>query len=342
MIKSNNFLEQLTIAFELEIECNDPNIKTIVHEDDLINDIKFKLKSLLKNENIDYSEKIFFIEELINCVDFDDDIETLDNLLNYDNYEDKLENIIVYYASMIYEDTYNQMEMDESDLTTDERTKYLKDKVELHLPNFYKKHINDLDFVLDVTLDKGIEIKQKTYINGFNNSILFLDDFFNDFNNQTYWKFTKKTGLHINIGVNDINVNWNIVKGMFLLNDYQKDTPYVYENMKWRKDTNYTDSIFNQIELDKSKINLHDVNNTEKYIEEEILKTMRKFGSKKFAFNISKIQNHNYVEFRYVGGVVNQDLIINKMVYFCNIVKYMTNSKLQRKKYMKSLYQFVN
>ena len=236
MVKSNNFLEQLTIAFELEIECNDPNIKTTIHEDDLIEDIKFKLKSLLKNENIDYSEKIFFIEELINCIDFDDDIETLDNLLNYNNYKDNLESIIVYHASLIYEDAYSQMEMDESDLTTDERIIYLKDKVELHLPNFYNKHINDLDFVLDATLDKGIEIKQKTYIDGFNNSILFIDDFFSDFNNQTYWKFTKKTGLHINLGVNDINVDWNITKGMFLLNDYQKDTPYVYENMKWRKE----------------------------------------------------------------------------------------------------------
>lgn len=342
MIKPNNFLEQLTIAFELEIECNDPNIKIIIHEDDLINDIKFKLKSLLKNENVDYSEKILFIEELINCVDFDDDIETLDNLLNYDNYKNELEIIIVYYASMIYEDAYNKMEMDESDLTTDERITYLKDKVELHLPNFYKKHLNDLDFVLDVTLDKGIEIKQKTYINGFNNSVLFLNDFFNDFNNQTYWKFTKKTGLHINLGVNDINVNWNITKGIFLLNDYQKDTPYVYEDMEWRKDTNYTDSIFNQIELDKSKIDLHNIEITEKYIESEVFKTLEKFGSKKFAFNVSKIQNHNYVEFRYVGGVVDQDLIVNKMKYFCNIVKYMTDNKLQKKRYMNSLYQFVN
>ena len=73
-----------------------------------------------------------------------------------------------------------------------------------------------------------------------------------------------------------------------------------------------------------------------------MLKTLEKFGSKKFAFNVSKIQNHNYVEFRYVGGVVDQNLIMNKMKYFCNIVKYMTNNKLQRKKYINSLYQYIN
>jgi hypothetical protein len=196
---------------------------------------------------------------------------------------------------------------------------------------------------MDMTLDKGLEIKQKTYIQGINNAIEFLDDFFVEFNNQTYWKFTPKTGLHINIGYDEKGVEWNIVKGMILLKDLKRGSiPFVYKDMIWRMNTSFTDSIFNQLELDKSKIDLSNIGLTENYMTKVINKTMKKLGYKHFGFNIAKIKTEKYVEFRYIGGVINENLIVNKMLYFCYIVYLMTTPEYKRKEYLKALYKYID
>ena len=344
LITSEEISEKFTIAFELELETDDPSIKPIIHEQDLIDEIREKLFSLLKNEKVDYSEKVFFIEEVTNSIDFDDEDETLDNILDWELYKDKKEQIIVYYLNILYQDIYERVEDERSNESYEELyLKILTDKAKEHLPNFYKKYKNEIDFVMDMTLDKGLEIKQKTYIKGLNKSIIFLNDFFEDFKNQTYWKFTKKTGLHINIGFVDDNVQWNIVKGVILLKDIKKDDiPFVYKDMIWRMNTHFTDSIFNQLKINKSKIDLSDIETAEKYIQKSVESTMKKFGSKHFGFNISKLKSENYIEFRYVGGVVDKELIISKMLYFCYIVYLMINPLYKRKEYLKSLYKFVD
>ncbi len=343
LITSSDISDKFTIAFELELETTDPKVDAIIHEQDLIDELRDKLSMILKDQKIDYSEKVFFIEELTNLVDFNDDEETIDTTLEWEQYTDKLESIIVYYANTIFQDIYERVEDERStDYYENHYLVYLKKKVIQHLPVFYKKHNNTLDFVLDLTLDRGIEIKQKTYIQGLNNAVHFLNDFFEDFNKQKYWKFTKKTGLHINIGF-DKGSNWNIVKGMVLLKDVKKDgIPFVFKDMIWRMNTNFTDSIFNQLELDKSKIDLSNIENTEKYMEKIILQTMKKYGFKHFGFNISKIKKEGYVEFRYVGGVVDQNMIINKMLYFCYIVYLMINPEYKRREYLKSLYKYID
>ena len=221
--------------------------------------------------------------------------------------------------------------------------KYLTTKLKEYLPNMWKKYQKNLTSVIDVTLDKGIEVKQKTYIKGLDNAITFLNIFFEDLDNQNYWKFTEKTGLHINIGLDKKNVKWNTIKGIFLLKDMKKEnTPFVYKDMIWRMNTAFTDSIFNKLEVDKSKIDLHDIKGTEAYLTRQINKIIKEFGSKHFAFNITKLKVQKYIEFRYVGGVVNKELLINKMLYFCYIIYLMTTPGYKRKEYLKSLYKFVN
>ena len=49
-----------------------------------------------------------------------------------------------------------------------------------------------------------------------------INDFYSDLEKQSYWKFTEKTGLHINIGSNN-KVEWNPIKGLMLLNDFNKE-----------------------------------------------------------------------------------------------------------------------
>jgi hypothetical protein len=344
LITSDEISERFTIAFEIEMECDDPKVEPITHEQDLITEMRNKAYSLLTNEKVDFSEKIMFIEEVTNACDFDDDDETLDNVLDWDLYKDKTEQIIVYYLNIIYQDIFERVDRKiirhsyEKDFL-----KYLTGKVKFYFPKLWRKYKDNMECVMDMTLDKGIEIKQKTYIQGINNSIEFLNDFFNEFDNQTYWKFTNKTGLHINVGYIGGRVKWNIVKGMLLLKDLKRgEIPFVFKDMIWRMNTSFTDSIFNQLEPDKSLIDLSDIEETERYLTKLINRTMKKFGPKHFGFNVSKIKKEKYVEFRYVGGVIDENLIVNKMLYFCYIVYLMTTPEYKRREYLKALYKFVD
>ena len=344
LLYSKEVSENFTIAFELEMECDDPEIDPIKHEKDLIKELRNRLFTVLKQEEVDYSEKIFFIEEITIACDFDDDDETLDNVLDPDLYEDETEKLIAFYLTTLYEEMFEEVQ-EEEEKNSYERSYlgYLIKKVKLHLPNLWKKYKANLDCVLDMTLDKGIEVKQKTYIKGLENAIIFLNDFFNDFNNQDYWKFSKKTGLHINIGYDKKGVKWNTLKGMMLLKDLKKDDiPFVYKDMIWRMNTDFTDSIFNKLEIDRSKIDLTNIKSVETYINNAIKKIIKKFGAKHFAFNITKLQKEKYIEFRYVGGVVNEELIVSKMLYFCYIIYIMTTPEYKRREYLKALYKFVN
>lgn len=344
LITSDEISERFTIAFEIEMECDDPKVEPITHEQDLITELRNKAYSLLTNEKVDFSEKIMFIEEVTNACDFDDDDETLDNVLDWELYKEKSEKIIVYYLNTIYQDIFERIDKKiirqsyEKDFL-----KYLTGKVKFYFPKLWKKYRNNLECVMDMTLDKGIEIKQKTYIQGIDKALEFLNDFFNEFNSQTYWKFTTKTGLHINIGYVKRGVEWNIVKGMVLLKDVKSGKiPYVFKDMTWRMDTFFTDSIFNQLEPDKSLMDLSDIGETERYLTKLIGRTMKKFGPKHFAFNVSKLKKEKYVEFRYVGGVIGENLVVNKMLYFCYIVYLMTNQEYKRREYLKNLYKFVD
>jgi len=342
LLTINEISNSFTIAFEIEMECDDKNVPLTIHEIDLIEELRNKLYSLLGNENIDYTEKLFFIEELTNACDFDDEDKTIDDVLNWDMYKDNLEAIIVYNASIIYNDILERTDGDSDIMEDGNKLIYLSNKVKEKLPTLYNKYKDQLDFVLDPTLDRGIEIKQDTYIIGINNSIIFLNDFFNEFEKQSYWKFTKKTGIHINIGINKEDIDWNIVKGMIILKDVGKDIPFVYKNIAYRMNTNFTSSIFDQLELDKTKIDLNDIKGTEDYINKEIGKVFNKQGPKKFAFNIDHIKKHNYVEFRYVGGQVNKETVLEKLLYFCYVVYSMTDSNYERRKYLKNLYKYFD
>jgi len=186
LLTINEISNSFTIAFEIEMECDDENISATVHEEDLIKELKSKLISLLKNEKIDYAEKLFFIEELCYACQFDYEDKTLDSVLNYDKYKDDMEAIIVYHASIIYSDIMERMDDDPNMPKDETKLEYFTEKIKEHLPKLYEKYNDTLNYVLDATLDKGIEINQLTYIDGINNSILFLNDFFDEFEKQSY------------------------------------------------------------------------------------------------------------------------------------------------------------
>ena len=60
-----------------------------------------------------------------------------------------------------------------------------------------------------------------------------------------------------------------------------------------------------------------------------------------FQFNLLKLE-HNYVEFRYVGGEIDKNTLIEKLKYFCFVVYAMTNDNYKKNEYLKKLYKFVD
>jgi hypothetical protein len=226
----------------------------------------------------------------------------------------------------------------------------LKKKVSEHLPKFASKWGNILDFVGDPSLERGIEIKPKTYLRGLNSGIEMLQDFFTDFNSQDFWKFTPRTGLHINVGTLK-PADWNPIKGLVFLNDFNEsgDIPLVFKDIDWRLTNKFCGSMISKInqmskekkEFIRKSINLGDISETERVLNNFLNLSIKEWGVKNLGFNISKIES-GYVEFRYVGGQVSLEVIIGKLKYFALIVYLMTNREYKRKEYLTKLYKFID
>ncbi len=239
--------------------------------------------------------------------------------------------------------------------------KYLEKMVKTHLANFYKKWKSRIEFVGDATLNRGIEIKPKTYLNSISEAIEIINDFYNDFDKQEYWSFSTRTGLHINIGTHEKS-EWNPIKGLLLLNDFKRDEsiPFVFKDMTWRFNNKYCGSLIpyiteiaqkakrsragrkikSEYELIKS-IDLHDLEKSEKTLNEYLDKKIFEIGFKNLGFNITKLSD-NYVEFRYAGGVIPRNVLIEKVKYFSFIIYTMTNKEYKKEEYHKKLYKFID
>jgi hypothetical protein len=123
----------------------------------------------------------------------------------------------------------------------EEEVQTMKLKVKKHLPSFFQKWQNRIDFVFERSLLRGIEIKPKTYLQGLNDGIEMLNDFYADFDKQKYFVFSEKTGLHINIGTKEGLNDFNFIKGLLLLNDFTETgkTPYVFKDITWRMNNKF-------------------------------------------------------------------------------------------------------
>jgi hypothetical protein len=232
---------------------------------------------------------------------------------------------------------------------------YLINKVKEFLPNFYDKWSDKMKFEIDSSLDRGVEFSHITYIPSLTESINLLDDFYRDFNNQTYWKFTEKTGLHINIGFKD-NKKWNVLKGFLFLNDDTSSnlTPYVFKGIEYRMKSKYSGSfrkmVLNTIKDNKDTFNL-DKNNifsTELFLNDFLMSIQNNEGYesprffKLFGFNITRISSGNYIEFRYPGGNMTKTLLIDKLKYFSYLCLLMVNSGYNKQQYYRQLYKFLS
>ena len=338
----SNFNSYFTIAFEFEIETEDKsNILTKFDEidEDSIDDIEnvvCKDMGIRKKSETELVSTLLY--ELLDYVEYNTiDLETFEKMFDVNRYETEREKEIIDHLknsikSFVYEENYT----------------FLKRMVKTHLPNFTRKWNRKIEFVGDATLERGIEIKPKTYIPSLSESIEMINDFYNDLENQSYWKFSERTGIHINIGSNQ-EVKWNPIKGLLLLNDFREEgTPYTFKDMTWRMNNKFCGSLMPYLKnlKDKEKesiksLNLNDLLKTEEYLNKFLTKKVNDIGFKNLGFNITKLSD-NYCEFRYAGGEISRETLIEKVKYFCFIVYAMTNPEYKKKEYIKKLYKFID
>jgi hypothetical protein len=325
-----------TIAFEIELETKAvDNISWTSYDLDEIEE--FIQEDFLLESDEPTRE---FLREIIDQLREASPSEILRILKT--NYETKGQREVI-------NNLWNYLTNDQKDL------KYLQQKIKKLLPNFYRKYYRFLIFETDSTLHRGLEIHPRTYFKGLKTAVDFLHDFYTEFNQQSYFEFNSRTSIHINIGLQE-NTPLNIIKGVVFLADLKKDdfqVPYVFQGMVERMNNNFCGSIKEALipvlrEIVRENPEPWDLVEIETKINEELKElfdTTREgavlpFNSKNVGFNLAKIIEHNYVEFRYVGGQVSEETVLSKLYYFCWVVYIMSND-YQRPNYFKKLYKFL-
>ena len=256
-----------------------------------------------------------------------------------------------------------EVEVDRNRLNESKSFDYIsrpyKKSMDLFKRNFSKfsKKYSDVDFHFDETLNFGLEIVNKPFTN-LNIAIEYITDFFEEYNKQSIFKFKDTTSIHVNIGTST-NEKWNIVKGLVMLSDsepYNPKVPFVFKDMENRSFNLFCKSLKNEIlknplltgnkELYKNIINttkIDEIQDNLIKIIKRILPQQEKIG-KGLGFNIGKIlyDIDKYVEFRYIGGDnVTNEIVIEKIKYFCYII-YLMTSDYKEKDFIHKLFSFVN
>lgn len=333
--------DQFTISLEIELETIDEEKPYKISKSRFKNIIIKSTSDFIKSNKQDLSLYSSKVNNIISDLDLDDDYDDDYNQEVFDDY-------IKISHNEFEKNLYKVIYSDYLTYWCSDNIDYLTKQVEINLPNFYKKWSNLLKFELDNTLKRGIEFSPKKYLNSIKDTIEYINDFYEDFSNQEYWYMSKSTGLHINIGLK-VNKKWNILKGMLMISD-EGIKSFIFKDMQWRLDSLYSKSFLprlkKDIESNREKILKHsqfqDISKLENYFSEYILKRLEKHGYKNYGFNITRINDLNYVEFRYPGGNINKELLISKLYYFCYIVELMTNKSLKRKSYLNKLYKFIS
>ena len=123
--------------------------------------------------------------------------------------------------------------------------------------------------------------------------------------------------------------------------DYNTDDEVLKYNLEFRhKDR--LDTHKDYIKQNIDKLDLHNIKEVEDFINPFLIKANSDFYIKEFGVKLVELKNEpGYVEFRYVGGVVDRQLFIDKILFFCYVVYLMTNDDYKKPQYHKKLYKYV-
>lgn len=343
IFKNKEISEKFTASIEIELEVNE-------EEDDMYKEIKYSQRelsniiNLIKNKSINEIEKeqINVNHELEQFIDIIlseikmsyDDEDFIEDILDDTKYKNEYKRIvqIIKNQSLIYFNEYNFSEF--------------KSKLKKSFPIFDKKWDKKLKFEFDVSLYKGIEISNQTYFTNLDTLFEFISDFYKDYNNQNYWTFNEKTGIHINLGIKG-NKKLNFIKGLVFLSD-SGDNPFMFQKMEWRKSSEFTKSVLEEIKKDKitianclSRLKENKIGEVEEILNKKVLSTTIKGGYKNYGINLLSLEKYGYIEFRYAGGEIKEDVLVDKILYFCYLIYNMSEQNIDRKEYRKKLFMFL-
>jgi hypothetical protein len=329
---------KFTISLEFELETDDLETSN----EETINPQKFI--QILKRNAYSYTDSEYkgskkdmydLIDEIINELEINpDDIDDDYNL------DEVFPEYFKMYKKGFEKDLITTLHADYLTYFVSEDIDYLESKFKENLPEFYSKWENEIKFELDNTLKRGIEFSMNTYIIGIDKTEELIKDFYKEFEKQSYWHFSERTGIHINIGLVD-SVEWNPLKGIIMISD-EDEFSYTFKDMPWRFESPYTKSLKPLIKGDNilKHVDFTNIKKFEKMFNEWIVnKTSTIY--KNYGFNIKWLKDKNYIEFRYPGGDIKKDTLIDKLYYFCYITLLMVDENLKKREYIKKLWKFI-
>lgn len=213
-----------------------------------------------------------------------------------------------------------------------------------NLPRFYRNWGSDLKYELDGSLVNGIEISSRTYLDSIEEAFEFLEDFYEDYDNQSVLYFSDNTGLHTNIGIHGArNAKWNYFKGFLFLND-NFATRGFDERLSSRWSKSIRKAIINKasrgIEMEGSDLTdaiIGIIESNFEIIENAMNSQLSSISSKEYGFSI----RNNRIEFRYPGGDVSFEDLKNATLYYAYIVKLITDPNYKRREYLKRAISFI-
>jgi hypothetical protein len=222
-------------------------------------------------------------------------------------------------------------------------TKIFKDSFE----NFYFKYEN---MIIVHENDKLLKITNIIF-EKIDKSLIYLKDFFKNYESQPYLKFSNNLSYRIKLGiknerrrisVNGLYTSLNIVKGVMMISDQGK---------KWNSIKGTENKLIDYFSFIKSKLieklkkeqnnELYlSIEEMEKYLYLKIKELFNFFTPKLFGIVLKNSRQEDYVEFNYFKYQnMTLDELKDKLMYFCYIV-YLMSSEYRKKEYHKKLFVF--
>ena len=244
----------------------------------------------------------------------------------------------------------------------------LEQGLEDNFPNFMSKYQNTLKFEEDGSLTCGIEFSQDnpTYMVGLDQAIEYLADFFEEYNSQSYFKMTQKTGLHTNIGyLSDegaLTEDYNFFKALMFLNHTYATKGVGFPGRQrsgWTNDlkkpalnniekfveTLPDDSSHEDVLTKKGLMKKYLSRNFDELsgiLSNQVVQQAQRMGPKSIGFNINYTGRRNYIEFRYPGHETDFESMVKALKYYAFIVKAAADPTFKQKEYVKDLIGFIN
>jgi len=255
-------------------------------------------------------------------------------------------------------DIYTDYEFEERFMTQPEPEEEEEDDIDLlreHLPNFMARYENVLKFEEDASLQNGVEFSMDDppYLTGLNEAIEFLKIFFEDFNNQTNWVMSDRTGLHTNVGYipTVAHEDRDLFKGMLFLNDDMAKRGFEKrKNSRWAMDIKRDALDMVSKGFGDAKVNIGEIIKDEEKMEElrqrlsnSVENSVQGKYVKYLGMNITYLENMDYIEFRYPGqDEPTYQSMVNATLYYAHLIKTINDEDYKKKEYITKLVGFFN